>query len=110
MGKTYITNLVCSVKAASDIAKNRFIGLDGALPSAGDVVLGVSIDSAAAGEGLPVAMNGILIVEAAGSITAGAAVSTDANGKCVAQASTAATVGYALEAASSGDLLKIKLV
>ncbi|MBR6421943.1 DUF2190 family protein [bacterium] len=90
MGKTYITNLVCSVDAASDTASNLFIGLDGAVCGAGKAALGVSIDSAKAGEGLPVAMNGILVVKAGGSITAGDAVVSDANGKAVS--GTALTV------------------
>lgn len=107
--KTYISNLIASVKAASDINANYFIGLDGAVCGAGAVALGVSIDSAATGEGLPVAMNGLVPVIAGGSISAGDAVKSDANGKAVAASAGDMALGYAMEAASAGDEVMVKL-
>lgn len=160
MKNTFITNLVYSAKAGTSIVPFRFMGItDPAVYCGANArAMGVSMDSAEAGEGIPIALNGIVQVEAGGSITAGDAVASDANGKAVSASDfaaeaptvaaptvalaagdvpvtsdaatptitvTAGTVtagdlsggvlpqavnGYALESASSGDLVRVRLV
>lgn len=53
------------------------------------------------------AVLGILLVEAAGTIAVGDAVASDAEGKAVKVADSAITNGYALDAGTAGQEIRI---
>lgn len=121
-----IPNLRFSVPAGAAITWRRFVTVNaagaGVFPAAGAPAIGVSMNEAKSGEVLDVA-DGIVMVEAAGSIAAGALISTDADGKATpatAQtqsgttpyAVTAGTVvlGVALtSAAAAGQPIAVKM-
>ena len=75
--------------------------------AAGAKALGVSDVSTAKGEYAPVAVLGILLIEAAGTIAVGDAVASDAEGKAVKVADSAITNGYALDAGTAGQEIRI---
>lgn len=102
-----------TVVAAGALAANRLVTLAGAYPAAGAAVLGATRTSAAAaGDLVPVDVQGTTIVEAGGAIAADAAISVDAQGRAVALAGAGkAPAGRALEAAAqAGDLIEVLLV
>lgn len=105
--KTYKPLLIDSTLAAADLEQHRFIGFDGNYCAAGAKALGVSDVSTAKGEYAPVAVLGILLVEAAGTIAVGDAVASDAEGKAVKVADSAITNGYALDAGIAGQEIRI---
>ena len=96
-----------TLRATAAIPKNRLVTLAGALCAANatDDMVGVSTDSAAIGELVPVRFRtaGTLRCTAAVAITAGAIVYKAADGK-VGVTDTNAKVGIALEAASGDDI------
>ena len=81
--KVYKPLLIDSVKAAVDIEQHRFIGFDGNYCPQGAKALGVSDVAIEKEQYVPVALLGILLVEAAGIISVGDAVASDENGKAV---------------------------
>lgn len=101
-GATVAPNLLVKVGAADQTV------IPGA--AAGDVLLGVSVQSvtAATGERADVVIGGVYEVKAGGNITRGAPICSDVNGAGVVSAPAAGTnngiVGFALEAAAAGDL------
>lgn len=105
--KTYTPLLIQSVKAAADLEQHRFIGFDGNYCTAGAKAYGVSDVSTAKGQLAPVAVFGILLVEAAGTIALGDAVASDADGKAVKAESTAIINGYACDAGVAGQKIRI---
>ena len=105
--KTYKPLLIDSVLAAVDVEQHRFSGFDGNYGAAGAKALGSSDVSTAKGEYAPVAVLGILLVEAAGTIAVGDAVASDADGKAVKVADSAITNGYALDAGTTGQEIRI---
>lgn len=105
--KLYKPILIDSVKVTVDVAKQRFIGFDGKYCAAGAKAYGVSDVEIDAGQYAPVAISGILLVEAGGSIAAGADITSDANGKAVAAAEDDAVNGYALDGATAGQIIRI---
>ncbi|MEM3387778.1 MAG: DUF2190 family protein [Nitrososphaerales archaeon] len=118
-------------KAAAPISKNLFVKLaaDGPPPlvrqaTAVDYgVIGVALSDAEEGSMVPVAIAGIVKVEAGGTIVAGQAVCSDNNGKAVALGDQAVNeggtatytiyyakrAGIALQSAEEGDKILILL-
>lgn len=88
------TNLIlgrASVLAASDIAKQLFVGLDGNICGAGKKALGVSELDAAAGEMATVIVSKIALVNSGAALASGAPVTSDASGKAVGATTFAVT-------------------
>lgn len=99
--------LIESVKAASDLVEHRFVGFNGNHCEAGAKALGVVDVSTEKDQFAPVAVFGILLVEAGGTIAVGDGVASDANGKGVKAESTAIVNGYALDAGTTGQKVRI---
>ena len=99
--KTYKPLLIDSVFASADLEQHRFIGFDGNYCGAGAKALGEK------GQYVPVAVLGILLVEAAGTIAVGDAVASDAEGKAIKVADSAIANGYALDAGTAGQEIRI---
>lgn len=106
-----IATLTLTVAAAGALTANRFVTGAGAAPSANGRALGVTRTSAAAaGDLVPVDVQGTTLVEASAAIAVDDAVATTANGRAVTF-STGATVGRALTAASAaGQLIEVLLI
>lgn len=105
--KLYKPLLIDSVKAEVDIVKQRFISFDGKYCSAGAKAYGVSDVETDAGQFTPVAIIGVLLVEAGGTINAGSAVTSDANGKAVIATGSDAINGYARDSVTAGQIAGI---
>lgn len=105
--KSYKPILIDSVKVAEDIVKQRFIGFDGKYCMAGAKAYGVSDVGTDAGQYAPVAISGILLVEAGGPIAAGTAITSDNEGKAVSITGTVDVNGYALDSATIGQVIRI---
>ncbi len=106
--KTYKPLLIESVKAITNLDKQRFIGFDGNYCTEGSKALGVSDAGTEQGQLCPVAVNGILLVKTAGAIAQGAKVQSDANGFAIAYTSGEVN-GYALdESTGAGEVIRIK--
>lgn len=105
--KTYKPLLIESVKTVADLNQHRFAGFDGNYCAAGAKALGVVDVSTSKGEYAPIAVFGILLVEAGGTIAVGDAVASDAEGKAVKVADSAVTNGYALDAGTTGQEIRI---
>jgi len=105
--KLYKPILIDSVKVQEDVVKQRFIGFDGKYCTAGTKAYGVSDVEIDAGQWAPVAISGILLIEAGGTITAETPITSDANGRAVMATGNAAVNGYALDAASIGEVIRI---
>jgi hypothetical protein len=107
MEKTYKPLLVDSVKAQTDLDKQRFIGFDGNYCLAGAKALGVSDAETEKNQLCPVAVNGILLIKAGGAILQGAKVQSDNNGYAVTYTSGEVN-GYALdESTGAGEIIRI---
>jgi len=96
--------LLTSIKAASALTKNLFIGFDGALCGANAKALGVSNADADSDEQLPVTVVGIALIKSGAALSAGAKIASDASGKAVTY-STGEPNGFALDSASGTDEL-----
>lgn len=105
--KHYKPLLIESVKAASDLVEHRFVGFNGKHCEAGAKALGVVDVTTEKDQFAPVAVFGILLVEAGGTIAVGDGISSDANGKAVKAESTAIINGYALDAGTTGQKIRI---
>ena len=105
--KTYIPLLIESLKTTIDLRPHRFAGFNGAYCTAGIKALGVTDASTPGGEYAPVAVLGILLVEAGGTIAAGDAVASDAEGRAVKAVDSAAINGYAIDAGTAGQEIRI---
>ncbi len=105
--KGYKPLLIESIKASSDIEQHRFIGFDGNYCTAGAKALGVSDVSTEKDQFAPVAIYGILLVEAAGTISAGDSISSNADGKAVKTTDSAIINGYSLDDATEGQEIRI---
>ncbi|MHB1688732.1 MAG: capsid cement protein [Ignavibacteriaceae bacterium] len=107
--KTEQPILITSVKALTGIPKNVFVSLNGNIADTAHFPLGVSNDSAVAGDIIPVAVNGIVLVQTGATpIAALSPVTSDANGFAVVSADPLLTRGIALDA-GNGDLIRILL-
>jgi hypothetical protein len=109
---------VLSVEAATDIAEGVIVKIaSGKAAIAGTVtdrILGVTRDSAKAGETVPVVTAGVATVNVGGTIAEGALVGTTVTtgkGKSIAAGTdiTQYIVGQALEAGVSGDFVSVLL-
>lgn len=107
VNKHYKPLLIDSIKATADIEQHRFIGFDGKHCTAGAKALGVSDVAIEKGQYAPVALFGILLVEAGGTITAGDEVSSDENGKAVKAIEKALVNGYAQDSGVVGQEVRI---
>lgn len=108
MEKTYKPGVIESVKALDNLQKQRFIGFDGKYCKNGDTSLGVSDASTDEGQLVPVAIYGILLIEAGSAIVQGGKVTSDGQGRAKPAGSNDAVNGYALdEAQGSGEIIRI---
>ena len=100
--------LIDSIKATANLPKQRFIGFDGNICSAGAKAYGICDVETDAGQFAPAAILGILLIEAGGVIPAQAKITSDANGRATTIASTEEVNGYSLDAAiAEGDVIRI---
>lgn len=104
---TYKPLLIESLKATSDLKENRFVGFDGKYCGAGEKALGVVDVSTANNQYVPIALYGILLVDASGTISIGDSVASDSEGKAVKAENSAISNGYALKSAVAGQKVKI---
>lgn len=111
-----IPNLRFSLPAGSAVARNRFVSVNadgnGVQATASTQVVGASMnlvtaDEHAAGGHIVEVADGIVMVEAAGSITAGAKVYSDADGKAASTGTD--VVGIAVTAGAAGSLVAVKI-
>ena len=105
--KLYKPLLIDSVKTATDVEQHRFIGFDGNYCKSGAKALGVSDVQTEKGQLAPVALFGILLVEAGGTVAVGDAVASDDNGKAVKADGSAIVNGYALDNGTVGKDIRI---
>ena len=96
--KTEQPILITSIKALTDIPQNVFVSLAGNIADATHLPIGVSNDSALAGDMIPVAVNGIVLVHTgAAPVTALSPVTSDANGLAIPSADAPLIRGIALD-------------
>ncbi len=106
--KLYKPLLIDSIKATANLPKQRFVGFDGGVCTAGVKAYGVCDVETDLGQLAPVGVLGVLLIEAGGAIAQGASVTSDATGKAVAITSTEKVNGTALDAATaSGEVIRI---
>ena len=111
-----IPNLRFSLPAGGAVAHRRFVSVSGdkAIQATGSTpVVGASMNEVtatelAAGERIVEVADGIVMVEAAGTIASGVLVYADATGKATATGTTNAA-GIAITAAAAGELLAVKI-
>ncbi len=105
--KHYKPLLIDSVQVAVDVEEHRFIGFNGNYCAVGTKALGVVDVSTEKGQYAPVAISGIVLVEAAEALVAGDEVTSDATGKAIKVARTEVVNGYALDSVGAGELVRI---
>lgn len=106
--KLYKPLLIDSIKATANLPKQKFIGFDGGVCTAGGKAYGVCDVEIDSGQLAPVGVLGVLLVEAGGAIAQGASVTSDATGKAVTITSTEKVNGTALDAATAaGEVIRI---
>jgi len=113
MSSGNIATLTLTVAAAGVLAANRFVTQAGAYPAAGAAGFGVTRSSAeAAGDLVPVDINGTGIAEAGAAFAKDVPLMLDATGRVVLLTVGAKSpVGRSMEAATAaGDLVEILLV
>ena len=107
--KTEQPILITSIKAAVDIPKNVFVSLSGNIADATHLPIGVSNDSAIAGDMIPVAVIGIALVQTGATpVTALSPVTSDANGLAIPSTDASLTRGIALDAGEN-SLIRVLL-
>lgn len=118
MSKLYKPLLIDSVKAVSNLVKNRFVGFDGDTCGTGEKAYGVCDVETESGQYAPVIVSGIVLLEAGGTVTVGSKVTSDDSGKAVALTEVdpddddAEVVieevnGYSLDDGTEGDIIRI---
>ena len=96
--KTEQPILITSIKAAEDIPKNVFVSITGNISDGTKLPIGVSNDSAVAGDMTPVAVNGIVLVKTGATpVTALSPVTSDASGLAIPTVDATLTRGIALD-------------
>ena len=106
--RLYKPLLIDSVKAKTNLPKQRFIGFDGNLCTASTKAYGVCDVETESGQYAPIAILGILLIESGGVINAKSKITSDASGKAVAITSTEEVNGYAIDSASgAGEIIRI---
>ena len=113
-----IPGLRFSIPAGAAIARHRFVSVNAngqaIQANASTPVIGASMNEVTDSEGLPATKqiaeiaDGIVIVEAAGTVAAGTAVASDANGKATTASGDA--IGVAITAGAAGGLMSVKLI
>ncbi len=100
-----------TVKAAADIAENRFVTYAGKQAStAGEIVQGVSDTSIEAGGYVAVDVIGTTIVDVGGTFVKGDDLATDANGKAVKATSGQNVCARAMYDAVAGQKAEVLLI
>ncbi len=106
--KLYKPILIDSIKAQTNLTKQKFVDFDGNICPAGAKAYGVCDVDVDAGQYAPIAVLGVLLIESGGVIAAKSKITGDANGRAVTITSTEAINGYALDAASAtGEIIRI---
>lgn len=105
--KLYKPLLIDSLKAKADLPKQVFVDFEGNICSAGKKAFGVCDVETDKDQLAPIAVLGILLVVAGGTITKGSNITSDANGKAVVVTSTETINGYALDDGSEGEVIRI---
>jgi hypothetical protein len=105
--KLYKPLLIDSINANTDLPKQVFVNFDGDICSAGKKAYGVCDVETEKDQFAPVAILGILLVVAGGTITKGSDVTSDISGRAVVATSDDAVNGYALDDASEGEVVRI---
>ena len=107
INKHYKPLLIESAKANADLIEHRFAGFHGKHCEAGAKAFGVVDVSTEKEEFAPIAIFGILLVEAGGTITLGDGVASDENGRAVKAESDAIINGYALDSGVAGQKIRV---
>lgn len=105
-----IPSLRFSLPAGGDVARCRFVSVNaesaGVQATAESSVIGVSTNQVKAGQVLEIA-DGIVMVEAAGTVTAGDKAYADADGKVTSTGTV--VVGTVITSAVAGGLAAVKV-
>tara|TARA_R110002051_G_scaffold196058_2_gene263876 strand:+ start:91 stop:423 length:333 start_codon:yes stop_codon:yes gene_type:complete len=99
----YLDAVSVEVTEASGLEKDRFAGMDGALPAASALSVGVCIYGSPLGAQAPLVVCGKVGVEAGAAVAVGDLVATDANGRAITAPSAAVAVGFAVTAATQAE-------
>ena len=99
--------LIDTIKATEKIEAHRFISFRGSFCNGNPKAYGVSEIDAEIGELIPVAISGVLLVEAGGTITVGDPVSAESKGRAIKAPDGANINGYALDSGVFGDIIRI---
>lgn len=105
--KLYKPLLIDSLKANADLPKQIFVDFEGNICSAGKKAFGVCDVETDKDQLAPIAVLGILLVVAGGTITKGSNITSDTNGKAVVATSSDAINGYALDDGNNGEIIRI---
>ena len=99
-----------TLKASGAITAHRFVQHEGTQAENNEAAYGVARHAVTAGEAVAVDIEGVVPVEAGGTITLGAAVQSDAQGRAIAKTDAGVALGRALESArASGELIRVHL-
>lgn len=105
--KLYKPLLIDSLKANVDLPKQVFVDFEGNICTAGKKAFGICDVETDKDQLAPIAVLGILLVVAGGTITKGSNITSDENGKAVVVTSTEAINGYALDDGNEGEVIRI---
>ena len=105
--KLYKPLLIDSIKAVSDLPKQRFIDFNGNICAEGIKALGVSDVEIESGQYAPIGIHGIFLIESEGNIAIGDAVTSNKDGKAIVATESQAVNGYSLDTASTGEVIRI---
>ena len=102
--KTYEQVYRTTIKVTEDVGEDILVDYSGAIPAAGEAVLGPAYTKADEGDNVAVTVIGKVSCIASGAIAAGAALAATAEGKVATHADGQAQIGRAMEAAAAdGD-------
>lgn len=104
--KTFTANGAIAAKRIVSIAANNIVSQ---AASASDANIGATELSCADGAPIDVVMEGIVEVEAGGSITAGTYVTADSAGKAVTAEVTDPVFGKAMDSVSAGEYAPVRI-
>lgn len=105
--KVYKPLLIDSVKVEENVVQHRFIGFDGKYCKSGAKAIGVADVDVDKDQFVPVAISGVLLVEAGGTIAIGDAITSDDLGRAVKPTSPSEINGYAQDDATEGQIIRI---
>jgi hypothetical protein len=117
-GRNNLPQTIFDYKAGGTINPRRIVKFDTAAgtvvqgAAATDAVIGVSVcdRAAASGDNVPVAVDGVVEVEAGAAITQGTLLTTNANGQATTASTGNVAWGVALESASTaGTVIKARV-